>query len=83
MVSSPNGSSSNMAIPQVTTTFLALFDAIVLPGYLLVRVNHRGESLSCDAVYSPGQPRSVRFAVFNPRKLISHRKHSTRKMAVQ
>ena len=52
MVSSPNGSSSNMAIPQVTTTFLALFDAIVLPGYLLVRVNHRGESHSCDAVYS-------------------------------
>ena len=38
MVSSRSGSSSNMAIPQVTATFLALFDAISLPGNLLVIV---------------------------------------------
>ena len=36
MLPSPNGSSSNMAFPQMTATFLALFDAISLPGNLLV-----------------------------------------------
>ena len=36
VVSSSSGFSSNMAIPQVMATFLALFDAIGLPGNLLV-----------------------------------------------
>ena len=68
MVSSRSGSSSHMAIPQVTATFLALFDAIGLPGNFLVIVTiMTGKKLLCDAVYSPRQPRSVRFAVFNPR----------------
>ena len=38
MVSSRSSSSSNMAIPQMTATFLALFEAIGLPGNLLVIV---------------------------------------------
>ena len=81
MVSSPSGSSSNMAIPEQTTTFLSLFDAIGFLGNLLKIVNHRKERLPCDAVYSPLQPRSVRLAVFNPGQLFWHRRYSTRTMA--
>ena len=41
-----------------------------------------GKKISRDAVFSTRQPGSFRYALFNSRKLISHRKHSKGKMVI-